>query len=170
MERPTGSDAMAERRHEYEVQVAWTGDLGQGTSDYRSYARDHEIMVAGHPPIVGSSDPAYLGDRSRYNPEELLVASLAACHMLWYLHLCADAGVVVTGYRDDARGTLAGGRFLEAVLRPKVELATGSDLQAAADLHGEAHRQCFIARSVNFPVRCEPLATVPPIARVEGRP
>lgn len=154
---------MADREHAYDVRVVWTGDRGEGTSSYRGYARDHEIIVDGRPPIFGSSDPAFRGDPLRYNPEELLVASLSACHMLWYLHLCADAGIVVTGYIDDARGTMndaagIGGRFTEVVLRPRVEVQRGMDLENAAALHSAAHRHCFIARSVNFPVRCEPIA------------
>lgn len=153
--------------HSYEVRVTWTGDLGEGTRGYRSYARAHDISVAGKPTIPGSSDPAFRGDRSRYNPEELLVASLSACHMLWYLHLAAEAGVVVTGYRDDAGGTMAetpdgGGRFTEVVLRPAVIVRPGADPEMAAALHHRAHELCYVARSVNFPVRCEPSVRVEP--------
>ncbi|HEU0078513.1 MAG TPA: OsmC family protein, partial [Longimicrobiaceae bacterium] len=134
--------------HSYEVRVTWTGDLGEGTSGYRSYARTHEIGAAGKPPIPGSSDPSFRGDPARYNPEELLVASLSACHMLWYLHLAAEAGVVVTGYRDDAGGTMlesadGGGRFTEVVLRPAVTVRAGTDPGAADALHGRAHELCF---------------------------
>jgi organic hydroperoxide reductase OsmC/OhrA len=142
------------------VTVRWTGDLGTGTSGYRAYKRDHEISAAGKPVIPASSDPDFRGDPSRYNPEELLVASLSTCHMLWYLHLCADAGIVVTGYADEPRGTMAeaedgGGRFTEVVLRPRVRVATGSDLELAQQLHEEAHHLCYIASSVNFPVTCQ---------------
>ncbi|HWP35716.1 MAG TPA: OsmC family protein [Thermodesulfobacteriota bacterium] len=154
-------------RHAYAVQVRWTGNLGQGTSGYRAYSRAHEIAAAGKPVVPGSSDPAFRGDPARYNPEELLVASLSACHMLWYLHLCAEARIVVTGYADDASGTLAiepdgGGRFTEVVLRPVVTVRPGADAALARALHERAHHLCFIARSVNFPVRCEPRI------RVEG--
>lgn len=153
---------MANRsEHSYTVRVEWTGNRGEGTSGYRTYERDHEITAAGKPLIPGSSDPAFRGDRSRYNPEDLLVASLSACHMLWYLHLCTDAGIVVTGYVDDARGTMAetpdtGGHFTEVVLRPTVTVREGADPAVAVALHERAHRLCFIANSVNFPVRCEP--------------
>jgi organic hydroperoxide reductase OsmC/OhrA len=145
--------------HQYQVRTRWTGNLGIGTAGYGAYERTHEIEAAGKPPLPCSSDPSYRGDPTRYNPEELLVASLSACHMLWYLHLCADAGVVVTSYQDDALGSMAttpegGGRFTEVLLRPRVALAAG-DVATARALHAEAHRLCFIANSVNFPVRHE---------------
>ena len=129
------------------------------------YERNHEIKVEGRPVISGSSDPAFRGDRSRYNPEELLVASLSACHMLWYLHLCARAGVVVTAYLDKATGTMVetggeGGHFSEVVLRPSVIIGENGDERLARNLHGKAHKLCFIANSVNFPVRCEPKVEV----------
>ena len=147
--------------HTFRVGLDWTGGAGGGTSDYRSYDRSHEIEGAGKPPIPGSSDPAFRGDGSRYNPEELLVASLSACHMLWYLHLCADAGVVVTAYADRAEGTMrlgedGGGRFEEVTLRPAVTITEASDAGLARSLHERAHHLCFIANSVNFEVRVEP--------------
>jgi organic hydroperoxide reductase OsmC/OhrA len=149
--------------HRYPVDVVWTGNRGEGTRTYQGYGRDHEIRVAGRPAIAGSSDAAFRGDGSKHNPEDMLVASLSACHMLWYLHLAADAGVVVTHYVDHAEGTLVvdarGGRFSEVVLRPEVTLAAGDAAKAAA-LHDDAHRACFIANSVNFPVRCEPRIVV----------
>ena len=149
------------RTHSYAVAVAWTGNLGNGTSDYRSYARAHSIAAGQKPDIPASSDPAFRGDASRWNPEELLVASLSSCHMLWYLHLASLAGIVVTDYVDDAEGTMeeAGsgeGRFVRAVLRPRVSIAAGCDAAKARELHREAHAKCFIAQSVNFPVECEP--------------
>ena len=149
------------KKHCYTVQVRWTGNLGQGTSGYRAYERAHEISAGGKPIIPGSSDPAFRGNPSRYNPEELLVASLSACHMLWYLHLCADAKIVVTEYVDDASGTLVetpngGGHFTSVVLKPTVTVKAGSDTTRAEQLHERAHDLCFIARSVNFPVRCAP--------------
>lgn len=146
-----------ERIHSYTASVTWTGNLGRGTAGYRGYSRDYEIQGAGKPVIAGSSDPAFRGDPARYNPEELLVASLATCHMLWFLHLCADVGITVTAYRDQASGAMiedtdGGGRFREATLRPRVIVAPGSDPALAQRLHEEAHRKCFIANSVNFPV------------------
>jgi organic hydroperoxide reductase OsmC/OhrA len=151
------------REHRYTVAVEWTGNTGTGTSGYRAYERRHELSVPGgaKPPIPGSSDPAFRGDRARWNPEELFVASLAGCHQLWYLHLCADAGVVVTGYVDRAEGVMVedadgGGRFERVVLRPKVTLAPGSDVARARELHALAHARCFVAGSVRFPVTHEP--------------
>lgn len=152
---------MSGKQHFYPTRMTWTGNTGTGTSHYRAYDRTHEYSVPGKPVIPGSSDPAFRGDGTRYNPEELLVMSLSSCHMLWYLHLCAEAGVVVTGYVDDAVGTLVevketGGHFTEAVLRPLVTLQAGSDAALAAQLHERAHHLCFVANSVNFPVRIEP--------------
>jgi organic hydroperoxide reductase OsmC/OhrA len=153
--------------HEYEVQVTWTGNRGEGTSGYRAYSRAHEVSAAGKAVIHGSSDPAFRGDRDRWNPEELLVASVSQCHMLWYLHLCAVAGVVVTGYVDRPIGTMQestdqGGRFVEVVLRPRVTVAAPEMVARAEALHEEAHRECFVANSVNFPVRHQPEVLVEP--------
>ena len=194
--------ALGMTRHEYKVEIDWCGNDGAGTRTYAEYRRDHTISIAGKPVLPGSSDPAFRGDASRYNPEELLVASLAACHMLWYLHLCADAGVVVTGYRDHPSGVMklnsdgsgaftaatlrprvtitaasdagivvtryrdeaagmlslnpnGSGAFTEVTLRPRVAVSPESDFVRALALHEEAHRLCFIAASVNFPVRVE---------------
>jgi organic hydroperoxide reductase OsmC/OhrA len=150
------------KHHKYETTVRWTGNLGTGTSAYRAYSRDHEIRGAGKPTIPGSSDPAFHGDGSRYNPEELLVAALSTCHMLWYLHLCADNKVAVLEYEDHAEGTMeetadGGGRFLQVTLRPRITVTKESDRETAKKLHHDAHEKCFIANSVNFPVGCEPV-------------
>lgn len=153
-----------DRSHQYATRTEWTGNLGQGTAGYRAYAREHVISAPGKPDLPGSSDAAFRGDASRWNPEDLLVASLSSCHMLWYLHLCAEAKIVVLAYRDDAQGTMVedagGGRFTEAVLRPVATLAAGADAARATALHEAAHRRCFIANSVNFPVRVEPTVLV----------
>lgn len=160
---------MAGKEHRYAVTVEWTGNRGEGTASYKSYERAHELRAEGKPAIPGSSDPAFRGDAARWNPEELLVASLSACHKLWYLHLCATAGVVVTDYVDAAEGVMAeeasgGGRFVRVVLRPRVTITTGSDPDRARALHHEAHALCFIANSVNFPVTHEPTVVVAPRA------
>jgi len=150
------------KQHKYETTVRWVGNKGTGTSAYRAYSRDHDIRSPGKPAIPGSSDPAFRGDAARYNPEEMLVASLSTCHMLWYLHLCAVNKVVVLGYEDRPAGIMeetedGGGRFLEVTLRPQVTVTPQSDLETAGRLHHDAHEKCFIASSVNFPVGCEPV-------------
>lgn len=133
--------------------------------DYRTYARDYVITSPEKPPIQGSSDPAFRGDPQRYNPEEMFVASLAACHMLWYLHLCADAKVVVLDYSDEAEGTMVeavdgSGHFEEVILKPTVVVARKEMMETAKALHERAHQLCFIASSCNFPVRHEPVTRV----------
>lgn len=149
------------KHHTYEVRIDWTGNDGQGTKTYQSYRRDHTIAAQGKPQIPGSSDPSFRGDPSRYNPEELLVASLSACHMLWYLHLCSTNKVTVIDYQDAASGVMeeaddGSGKFVRVLLKPKVKISAGDDQAKAQALHSEAHHLCFIARSVNFPVEIEP--------------
>ena len=148
--------------HSYSVTVTWTGNTGAGTTGYRAYARTHEIAAHGKPAIPASSDPAFRGDKARYNPEEMLVASLSSCHMLWYLHLCATEGIVVLSYEDIAEGVMqedehGGGRFTDVVLQPEITIAAGSNIERARALHAEAHAKCFIANSVNFEIRHEPV-------------
>jgi organic hydroperoxide reductase OsmC/OhrA len=162
IDRSYRMDGEMTKIHRYDVTVKWTGNTGIGTSNYRRYARNHEISVADQKPIIrGSSDPAFRGDSSRWNPEELLGGSLSACHKLWFLHLCSVSGIVVTEYVDHAEGFMeesadGSGRFQKVILRPKVMLATGSNVAKALELHNESHAKCFIANSVNFPVEHEP--------------
>ncbi|WP_192456675.1 OsmC family protein [Musicola keenii] len=149
--------------HRYAVKVTWEGNVGAGTEDYRAYGRQHRISVPGKPDIPGSADPAFRGDAGRWNPEDLLVASLSACHKLWYLHLCATSGISVLAYEDEALGVMQedaarGGYFSSVTLRPVVTVRDGDDLALALTLHEQAHHLCFIANSVNFPVSCEPQA------------
>jgi organic hydroperoxide reductase OsmC/OhrA len=149
------------KHHTYDLQITWTGNDGDGTKSYTAYRRDHTIASQGKPAISASSDPAFRGNPARYNPEELLVASLSSCHMLWYLHLCATNHVVVLEYQDAASGIMkeeddGAGRFIRVLLRPRVTIAAGSDPAKARALHREAHRLCFIANSVNFPIDHEP--------------
>ena len=156
---------MPDRTHRYRVTLDWTGDLGTGTSSYRAYSRDHSISAPGKADVAGSSDPAFLGDPARWNPEELLVASISACHQLWYLHLASEAGLIVTAYRDDPEGIMVegaggAGQFELVTLRPHVTLRGPLDAAAtelANALHSKAHAHCFIARSLAFPVECEPV-------------
>jgi organic hydroperoxide reductase OsmC/OhrA len=145
------------KSHRYATTLTWTGNTGAGTASYRGYERAHQVAVDGKPAILGSSDPSFRGDPTRWNPEELLLASISSCHQLWYLHLCAAAGVVVTAYRDEATATMVedetgGGRFESATLRPHVTIAAGCDPDKAMALHHEANARCFVANSLNFPV------------------
>lgn len=154
------------RDHHYEVRTVWQGDLGTGTSGYRDYSRANQVTAAGKlHPIAGSSDRPFHGDPERWNPEELLLAALSQCHMLSYLHVATRHGIVVIAYTDDAIATMRqdgdGGAFIEAVLRPVVTIASG-DAGLARTIHAEAARLCFIASSVNFPVRHEPTIVVSP--------
>ena len=148
--------------HHFAARLVWTGAAQGSTRDYEAYSRDYRIEVEGKPALEGSSDPAFRGDARRYNPEDLLVMSLSACHMLSYLHLCASAGIEVVAYEDQAGGKMAikdrKMRFVEVTLAPKVTIA-GGDLERATALHEEAHAQCFIANSVNFPVLHMPTVT-----------
>jgi organic hydroperoxide reductase OsmC/OhrA len=155
---------MAHRTHIYRPVVEWTGNVGSGTSDYRAYERAHVIRSPGKADIFGSSDPAFRGDATSWNPEDLFVVAVSACHQLWYLHLCADAGVVVLAYCDEPVGTIieeadGSGRFASIVLHPAVRIAAGSDPAKAMALHHDAHAKCFIANSVSCPVSVEPSIT-----------
>jgi len=148
-------------QHDYTTRVIWTGNTGQGTASYSGYARTWDVAVPGKPVIPCSNDPLLGGDPTRMNPEDLLLSALSACHMLWYLHYAAEAGLVVTGYEDSplGRGEVGrggAGRFVEATLRPTIRVAAGTDLLRAAAIHSRIHAVCFVARSVNFPVHCVP--------------
>ncbi len=143
--------------HHYKATVNWTGNKGEGTTDYRAYERSHTIHIEGKPDIPGSSDPSFRGDKSRYSPEDLLLASVSACHMLWYLHLCSVAGVIVVKYEDKAEATMVetndgSGYFTLVTLKPHITLKDASMQTKADELHHEANKLCFIANSVKFPV------------------
>lgn len=153
-------------RHQYAVKIEWQGNTGTGTSSYRGYRRDFEIQQANKPSIAGSADPAYLGDPTRWNPEELLIAALSSCHKLWYLHLCADHKICVLSYVDDALGEmqdddpLRRGHMTQVTLQPHVVIQNPEHVQLAQSLHEQAHHQCMIANSINFPVYCQPRCEV----------
>ncbi|RMF16140.1 MAG: OsmC family peroxiredoxin [Alphaproteobacteria bacterium] len=150
---------MAPESHSYRLEVLWTGADQDGTAAYASYRRDHLIRAPGKPDLAGSSDPAFRGAAECWNPEELLVASLSACHMLWYLHLASESGIIVRSYRDRPSGEMridpatGGGRFVAVTLAPEIVIDEDGDIARARRLHAAAHRRCFIAASVNFPVR-----------------
>lgn len=149
------------KHHHYKTTIEWTGNKGSGTSNYRDYERSHTISVENKPVIEGSSDPAFRGDKTKYNPEEMLLSSLSSCHMLWYLHFCSEAGIIVTGYIDHATGTMeetatGSGHFTEVILNPTVTIADETQIEKAEELHSKANEYCFIANSVNFPVKHNP--------------
>ena len=154
--------------HHFEATVTWTGNQGTGTSTYRAYSRNYEARGDGKSAtIAGSSAPAFRGDKTRYNPEDLLVAALSACHMLWVLHLCAEAKITVVEYIDTASGTMTlnadgSGQFSEVVLRPRITVIEAGREGDVAAINEKAHHLCFIARSVNFPVRHDPTVVVRP--------
>ena len=149
------------KQHNYSVHISWKGNRGSGTSGYTEYDRGHVLLIDGKKEIYCSSDPAFRGDPGKHNPEELLVASLSSCHMLWYLHLCADAGIIVIDYQDHATGVMIedivnGGRFVSVTLNPVVTVSESSMTDKANALHEEANKKCFISNSVNFPVNHKP--------------
>ena len=145
-------------QHNYRTTLKWTGNKGDGTLNYRAFERSYMISIENKPEILGSSDPAFRGDKTKYNPEEFMVASLSSCHMLWYLHLCSEAGIIVTDYFDNATGLMVetpngGGRFTQVTLYPVVTVKEASMIKKANELHKKANELCFIANSVNFKVR-----------------
>lgn len=147
--------------HDYSARVEWTGNRGEGTRTYRGYDRTWDIATPGKPVIHCSNDPLLGGDPGLPNPEDLLLASLSACHMLWYLHLASVAGIVVHAYQDNPLGIgetspNGAGRFLRATLKPHIVIGAGSDLAEAEAIHHRVHEFCFIARSVNFPIDYAP--------------
>lgn len=150
-----------DHQHQYSLTIKWTGNKGTGTSSYTGYDRSHSVCIENKPELLCSSDPSFRGDKARYNPEELLLASVSGCHMLWYLHLCSAAGIVVTDYIDKAKGTMTltkegSGCFSEVTLYPEVTLTEASLEEKANELHKEANRLCFIANSCNFPIDHKP--------------
>ncbi|MGO1521960.1 MAG: OsmC family protein [Sphingobacterium sp.] len=154
-------------QYQYQAKVKWTGNQGEGTRDYQSYSRELVIQLENKPDILGSSDPAFLGDPTKHNPEDLLISSLSACHMLWYLHLCSQAGIIVKDYQDNATGIMVvgsggGGRFQEVTLNPAVTVTDTEMVADAKQLHHKAHDLCFIANSINFPIYLKPSIIVKP--------
>lgn len=148
--------------HTYKSNIIWTGNTGSGTANYASYERSHTISVENKTDILASSDPGFRGDPTKYNPEELFLASLSSCHMLWYLHLCSVAEILVESYEDTAVGVMeetdnGSGKFIEVILYPIVTVSDTSMIEKAIALHHEANTMCFIANSCNFEVKHEPL-------------
>jgi len=154
------------KKHNYNVKVEWTGNEGAGTLNYTSYNRNHTILSNGkYDKIHGSSDPSFLGDQTKYNPEDLFLSSLSACHMLWYLHLCSVHKIIITAYIDHATGVMeeitnGSGKFIEVILNPKIKVTNSAMLLKANQLHKEANKMCFVANSCNFKIRHNPIITV----------
>lgn len=151
--------------HAFAAGVVWEGNTGEGTAGYASYSRRYRVTAEGKPDLPGSADPAFRGDADRHNPEDLFLAALSACHMLFYLSLCARGGVRVLAYEDRATGTLridpgGGGRFESVTLHPVVHVDADSDAEQAARLHETAHGLCFIANSCSVPIRHAPVIHV----------
>lgn len=151
--------------HHYTATIQWTGNTGNGTKSYTSYERSHTIAIDNKADIAGSSDPAFRGDSNKHNPEDLFLSSLSSCHMLWFLHLCAQAGVVVVDYIDHATGIMeetsdGGGHFIEVTFNPIVVVTDKTMIDLANELHKNANALCFIANSVNFPVKHKAIAKV----------
>ena len=155
------------KEHQYQINLVWAGNKGSGTIDYRSYDRSYVISVDHKPDLYGSSDSAYLGDKSKHNPEDLLVSALSSCHMLWYLHLCSEEGIIVTDYTDTAQGVMTetadgSGKFTEATLNPIVTVMDESMFAKANELHAHANKLCYIANSCNFAVKHNPVCVAMP--------
>jgi organic hydroperoxide reductase OsmC/OhrA len=153
------------KQHKFQTNLNWTGNKGSGTMDYRAYDRDYVISIDHKVDLLGSSDVQFLGDPHKHNPEEMLVASISSCHMLWYLHLCSKNGVVVLEYADHAVGTMTenmdgSGQFTEIILQPMVVISDVDFIEIANSLHQQANKMCFIANSCNFPIRHQPECSV----------
>lgn len=149
------------KEHHYKANIVWTGNKGQGTKDYQSYDRNYTISIENKPDIAGSADTPFRGDGTKYNPEDFFLSSLSVCHMLWFLHFCADNKIVVTDYKDSPIGTMientgGGGHFTEVTLLPIVTITDKTQIEKANSLHAEANKKCFIANSCNFPVKHKP--------------
>ena len=146
------------KEHNYETKIVWSGNTGNGTENYKSYERSHKIVIENKIDLQSSSDPAFLGDKTKHNPEDLLVSAISSCHMLWYLHLCSVNGIIVTEYEDNASGKMIesdinGGQFIEVTLKPNVTITKKEKIEKANELHKEANKMCFIANSCNFPIK-----------------
>lgn len=153
------------RQHNYQIHIQWTGNKGTGTSAYDAYARNYTLTAPNKAPLAASADTVFRGESDKYNPEEMLVAALSSCHMLWFLHLCANAGIQVMAYEDQARGILqeveaGGGHFAEVCLYPNVRILDKNQIDRTHKLHDEAHKKCFIANSCNFPIYIKPNCTL----------
>lgn len=158
---------MSRTAHRYVAEVSWQRAADEAFTDNR-YSRRHQLRFDGGSEVRGSSSPLSvtvpMSDPSAVDPEEMFVASVAACHMLWFLSIAAKQGYVVDSYRDAAAGVMtrnaAGKLWISSVtLRPEVTFSgvTKPTAQRLEQLHHSAHSECFIANSVKSEVRCEPV-------------
>jgi len=150
------------KEHHYILTAKWHGNKGTGTSGLREYDRNHTVSIEGKPDLYLTTDNPAVGDKTKLNPEDLLVTAISSCHMLSYLYVCAIEGVVVVDYIDHATGMMienekGGGQFKEVTLNPVVTVANACMIDKANELHHKAHEMCYIANSVNFQVRNNPL-------------
>lgn len=153
------------KNHEYQTNLTWTGNQGIGTLKYNSYTRDFTIEILNKQPIFGSSDPAFLGDKNKHNPEDLLVSSISSCHMLWFLHLALIKGIVVVEYTDTALGVMVekvdgSGYFQSVTLNPVVTITDPTRIEETNELHHLSNKNCFISNSLNFKVNHNPICKV----------
>ncbi|MDI1232723.1 MAG: OsmC family protein [bacterium] len=153
---------MSQKEHKYTNKVIWTGNKGEGTATYSSYNRNHTLSIEHKLDILCSADTPFRGDGTKHNPEDMLLYALSSCHMLWFLHFCADNGIVVTAYVDQAEGLMiekegGGGYFKEVTLNPSVTITNPNQIDLANSLHQRANEKCFIANSCNFPVKHRPV-------------
>jgi organic hydroperoxide reductase OsmC/OhrA len=156
---------MSSKEHHYTAKIIWTGNKGEGTTHAAAYERSHDIIINHKTIIHGSSDSAFRGDITKHNPEDLFLSSLSVCHMLWYLHLCADAGIIVIEYEDNPEGNLleletGGGYFTSVTLKPQVTINDSTKVELANSLHIKANEKCFIANSCNFKVKHLPVCKI----------
>ena len=151
--------------HTYQLTAVWTGNKGEGTKNVRTYDRSHTVSIQGKPALFLTTDNAAVGDKSKLNPEDLLVSALSSCHLLSYLYLCAMEGIVITSYTDNATGIMIEhasgcGSFKEVTLNPVFSVSDENMVERAIELHHKAHEICYIANSVNFEIKCNPSCSV----------
>lgn len=151
--------------HHYNITTEWTGKTAEGTKNVKKYNRTHTITNQGKPELILTTDNPHVGDKTKLNPEDLLVSSISSCHMLSYLYVCALEGIVITSYIDNANGIMTenvtgGGSFKEVTLNPVFSVADENMVEKAIELHHKAHEICYIANSVNFEIKCNPICKV----------
>jgi organic hydroperoxide reductase OsmC/OhrA len=154
--------------HRYTATVEWSGDAAPADFNAGRYSRRHRLRFDGGADVPGSAAVANVplpwSDPAGVDPEETFVASIAACHMLWFLSLAAKARLAVASYRDEAEGVMtmnAAGRLWVSIVTLRPHAVFAGERQPTREqllaLHHHAHEECFIANSVKTEVRCEPI-------------